>query len=401
MVPEFSEEYFRDLPPRDRRYDTPVADQLVFSVFPNGVKAWVHVYPCEDYVRRRTMGLFPEMSYPDAVSALDISRRIAEVDSRQIRRPRRKPKVALRTLATALAAALLASLLTYALLKRDTASEAVGGGAGPAGEAEPVAASVDEPADDPIFADEVAPVVITLPDTDNQTAVETESVAQSELEKATPTEAETTDKVAGQVASETIPERATETAGETDAGAGDDQETETAVESGDVTGSAAQAVSQQTAPEPTQEPERQPLPSVDAETEPVPSVPAETEPMAPVLPDSGPAQVEIRGVARGQLTNAVQDREPVDLVEGRLILPAERSANLFYFTEIRGMNGESVIHRWTRDGEIVSEKTFAIGGDRWRVFSSKSLDAGDAGSWRASTMDATGVELHATDLRVE
>jgi hypothetical protein len=336
------------------------------------------------------------MSYADAVSALDISRRIAEVDSRQVRRPRRKPSVALRTLATALAAAVLASLLTYALLKKDTPSHPVTGSVRPAGGTEPAAtASVDEPGDDPIFVDEVAPVIITLPDTDTETGVPPESEAQSELEQSAPTEAEATNKAAGQVASETIPETVAEavpeTAGEADTGAGDDQEASPEAETSGLTGSAAEAVGQQTDSDSAQEPESEPPPSVLPETEPMPSV----------LPDSGPARVEIRGVARGQLTNAVQDREPVDLVEGRLILPAERSANLFYFTEIRGMNGESVIHRWTRDGEIVSEKTFAIGGDRWRVFSSKSLDAGDAGSWRASTMDATGAELHATDLRVE
>ena len=85
----FSNDYFRDLPPRDRRYDTPVAEQLVFSVFPNGVKAWVHVYPCDDFVRRRTMGLFPEMDYDRALAALDESRRIAEMDASEnlLKRP--------------------------------------------------------------------------------------------------------------------------------------------------------------------------------------------------------------------------------------------------------------------------------------------------------------------------
>ena len=84
----FSNDYFRDLPPRDRRYDSPVADQLVFSVFPNGVKAWVHVYPCDDFVRRRTMGLFPEMDYDRALAALEESRRIAEMDASENRRKR-------------------------------------------------------------------------------------------------------------------------------------------------------------------------------------------------------------------------------------------------------------------------------------------------------------------------
>ena len=79
---QFTNDYFRALPPRDRRYDTPVADQLVFRVFPNGVKAWVHVYPCDDFVRRRTMGLFPEMDYGAALAALEVGMQ-TEIDGYQ------------------------------------------------------------------------------------------------------------------------------------------------------------------------------------------------------------------------------------------------------------------------------------------------------------------------------
>lgn len=88
---QFDDRYFRDLPPRQKRYDTPVADQLVFSVFPNGVKAWVHVYPFSGYVRRRTIGLFPDMGYREALSALEMTRRILEVEAQEARRaPRRR-----------------------------------------------------------------------------------------------------------------------------------------------------------------------------------------------------------------------------------------------------------------------------------------------------------------------
>lgn len=112
---QFSNDYFRDLPPRDRRYDTPVADQLVFSVFPNGVKAWVHVYPCDDFVRRRTMGLFPDMGFEDALGALEQSRRIAEVDAMEIRRRRPGAAHRRRYIVVGLLAAMLAAATAYLL----------------------------------------------------------------------------------------------------------------------------------------------------------------------------------------------------------------------------------------------------------------------------------------------
>ncbi|MGB5622552.1 MAG: hypothetical protein WBN65_08670, partial [Gammaproteobacteria bacterium] len=79
----FSNEFLQDLPPKERRYDTPVGENLVFSVFPNGVKAWVHVYSYEGFVRRRTIGLFPEMDYAQAQAALSQSRRIVAVELQQ------------------------------------------------------------------------------------------------------------------------------------------------------------------------------------------------------------------------------------------------------------------------------------------------------------------------------
>jgi hypothetical protein len=121
---QFTNDYFRDLPPRDRRYDTPVADQLVFRVFPNGVKAWVHVYPCDDFVRRRTMGLFPEMDYGAALAALEESRRIADVDAQQTRRRRPVTVHRSRYIFVGLLATLLAAETIYLYSRPDQSRQA-------------------------------------------------------------------------------------------------------------------------------------------------------------------------------------------------------------------------------------------------------------------------------------
>jgi len=69
-MPAIREDDLHNLPPRDRRYDAPVADELVLNVFPNGVKTWVHVYPVEGQLRRRTIGVFPDMSLDEALASL-------------------------------------------------------------------------------------------------------------------------------------------------------------------------------------------------------------------------------------------------------------------------------------------------------------------------------------------
>jgi hypothetical protein len=121
---QFTNDYFRDLPPRDRRYDTPVADQLVFRVFPNGVKAWVHVYPCDDFVRRRTMGLFPEMDYGAALAALEESRRIADVDTQLTRRRRSVAVHRSRYIFVGLLATLLTAETIYLFSRPDQSRQA-------------------------------------------------------------------------------------------------------------------------------------------------------------------------------------------------------------------------------------------------------------------------------------
>ncbi|HKK03240.1 MAG TPA: Arm DNA-binding domain-containing protein [Gammaproteobacteria bacterium] len=76
-----NDEYFRDLPPQARRYDTPLGDSLVFSVFPNGTKCWVLIYSVGGFARRRTLGLFPEMKLDAAREAVAQARRILEAES--------------------------------------------------------------------------------------------------------------------------------------------------------------------------------------------------------------------------------------------------------------------------------------------------------------------------------
>ncbi len=92
---EFSDQYFHDLAPRQRRYDTPVSDQLHFCVFPNGVKSWVFLYEVDGHLRRRTIGLFPDMGYQAALRALDPNRKIAAVDASEQRQPSSRPALSL------------------------------------------------------------------------------------------------------------------------------------------------------------------------------------------------------------------------------------------------------------------------------------------------------------------
>ena len=159
---EFSEQYFRDLAPRERRFDTPIADQLAFCVFPNGVKSWVYLYEVDGFTRRRTIGLFPDMSYEEALRSLDPNRRIAQVDAEEQRRGPERPatpkrlteilnrasflkRVSMRDLLTGGGTA-VAALTVFILLGRTNEPAAVREPTPPASSNATVAASTEKPA---------------------------------------------------------------------------------------------------------------------------------------------------------------------------------------------------------------------------------------------------------------
>lgn len=92
------------------------------------------------------------------------------------------------------------------------------------------------------------------------------------------------------------------------------------------------------------------------------------------------------GVVRSVFTSGIENKEPVDEL-GQL---ANDNSKIYFFTEIRGMEGHRVSHRWEQAGEVRAEVSFDIGGNRWRVWSSKNLVASWLGEWTVSVVDEGG-----------
>lgn len=108
-----------------------------------------------------------------------------------------------------------------------------------------------------------------------------------------------------------------------------------------------------------------------------------------VAPAAAPAASQ-GTVARAAVTRAIENREPVDEVSD-VTTDTER---LYYFTELRGMEGETVTHRWEHNGQTMAEVAFQVGGPRWRVYSSKNLMSDWTGEWQVSVVDFAGNVLH-------
>lgn len=94
-------------------------------------------------------------------------------------------------------------------------------------------------------------------------------------------------------------------------------------------------------------------------------------------------------VARAAFSRDVQDREPTDTITQL----TNNERKIFYFTELKGLGGQKVTHRWEYNGQVMAEIPFDIGGDRWRVYSSKTLDPIWLGEWKVSVTDENGATL--------
>jgi hypothetical protein len=94
-------------------------------------------------------------------------------------------------------------------------------------------------------------------------------------------------------------------------------------------------------------------------------------------------------VARAAFSTDIENREPVDKVS---TLENDKH-KIYYFTELKDMAGATVTHRWEHGGKVMAEVPFKVGGNRWRVYSSKQLEGDWTGQWKVSVVDQSGATL--------
>ncbi len=120
----------------------------------------------------------------------------------------------------------------------------------------------------------------------------------------------------------------------------------------------------------------------EVEPEPVEVAPAPQVEAVQAAPQAEAGPAETGRVARSAFTTGVADREPAD----ELSTLGNDVDRVLYFTDLRGLEGRTVVHRWQYKGEVMAEVPFAVGGPRWRVHSSKALDPSWLGEWTVSVV---------------
>jgi Protein of unknown function (DUF2914) len=140
----------------------------------------------------------------------------------------------------------------------------------------------------------------------------------------------------------------------------------------------------------------------DAETPTAPAkVPAERA--QPPAADRTAAREPVAldgAVTRAQLTTNVRDREPVDRLGSVVDLPPG-GGTLYFFTDLKGLGGQTVTHTWYYNRTPVQTVDLRIGSDRWRTYTKKRIDPNTMGAWKVVMTDQkTGRVLASQEFEV-
>lgn len=91
-------------------------------------------------------------------------------------------------------------------------------------------------------------------------------------------------------------------------------------------------------------------------------------------------------------TTEIVNREPIN----RVLVLSSAVHKIYFFTDLRDFDGETVVHHWYYDGKEVAAVDFEVKGNRWRVYSSKTLHPDDLGRWMVIVTDSHGWPLKAS-----
>lgn len=116
-------------------------------------------------------------------------------------------------------------------------------------------------------------------------------------------------------------------------------------------------------------------------------------------PTADEARVEARveilapALARAQLTQGLEDKEPVDELPGQLAMNDQGLLRVYLFTETRGLKGQLHFHDWYLNGQRVARVRIQPYADEMRASSSKFIDRNMTGEWRVEVVMASGERL--------
>ena len=96
-------------------------------------------------------------------------------------------------------------------------------------------------------------------------------------------------------------------------------------------------------------------------------------------------------VTRAMFTTEIKQKEPVN----DALIIENKVKNIYFFSEVEGMQGKTVIHRWEHRGETVFEKKFKVTRRLEKLVSNFKLNPEKTGEWMVVITDETAWPIKA------
>lgn len=119
-----------------------------------------------------------------------------------------------------------------------------------------------------------------------------------------------------------------------------------------------------------------------------------------VIKDPGHSKVH-HNVSRAVLTYDLNNKEPAGEITRTVNVSGKNPTWIYYFTELKSMNGRKVYHEWLKNGVLVSKQELIISGDSWRTSSRKLFTDSTKGNWAVRLVDEHGQLLNEKNFKVE
>jgi hypothetical protein len=106
-------------------------------------------------------------------------------------------------------------------------------------------------------------------------------------------------------------------------------------------------------------------------------------------------------IVRAQLTHDIEKNEPVDKLKIPLKIGKNETLWIYYFVELKGMEGKAVYHEWWLNGNLVSRKKVNISDDPWRTASKQLITYTTNNDWIVRVVDDSRNKLTETSFNLE
>ncbi len=101
-----------------------------------------------------------------------------------------------------------------------------------------------------------------------------------------------------------------------------------------------------------------------------------------------------KNVSRALLVYGVNDREPIQAINGPVSATNAKPVAVYYFTELKAMDGKKVYHQWLQNGKPIARYELPVSADRWRTYTHRVLAGKARGSWLVRLTDEKGQVLN-------